>query len=174
MKEKLILDVFYPHPPERVWKALTDSKVVAQWLMPNDFKPSLGFGFQLYGLRRNGIQTVKGVVLELDEAKRLSYSWDDGEDDAPGIVSWTLSPVDGGTQVRLEHRIMDETRPHVLIEASANWTYATQTTLPFLLHLLGAESRRPPVPMVYVAEETESDQKSLRRAGFRQEETTCC
>ncbi len=33
------LEFFYPHPPERVWKALTDRRVLAAWMMENDFEP---------------------------------------------------------------------------------------------------------------------------------------
>jgi uncharacterized protein YndB with AHSA1/START domain len=32
-------DSFFPHPPEKVWRALTDPELLASWLMPNDFEP---------------------------------------------------------------------------------------------------------------------------------------
>ena len=31
------VDEVLPHPPERVWQALTDPALLARWLMPNDF-----------------------------------------------------------------------------------------------------------------------------------------
>lgn len=48
-----------------------------------------------------------GTVVELDPGKRLVYSWgwEHGGDPAPGesTVTVTLTPVDGGTEVRLVH-----------------------------------------------------------------------
>ena len=42
MKRDLRFEATYPHPPERVWRALTDPKALAEWLMENDFEPRLG------------------------------------------------------------------------------------------------------------------------------------
>src|SRR5947208_1487503 len=42
----IIREAVYPHPPERVWQALTDPAALAAWLMPNDFKPQVGHKFQ--------------------------------------------------------------------------------------------------------------------------------
>ena len=37
--ETLVVERDLPFPPERVWRALTDSVLIADWLMPNDFLP---------------------------------------------------------------------------------------------------------------------------------------
>lgn len=42
---ELLFEVRYPHTPERVWRALTDPKALAAWLMPNDFAPVVGHRF---------------------------------------------------------------------------------------------------------------------------------
>jgi uncharacterized protein YndB with AHSA1/START domain len=39
------VDEFLSQPPGRVWQALTDSALLARWLMPNDFKPVIGHAF---------------------------------------------------------------------------------------------------------------------------------
>ena len=39
-------DVHYEQPPEKIWRAITDSETLAKWMMPNDFKPELGHEFQ--------------------------------------------------------------------------------------------------------------------------------
>lgn len=170
---KLNFEAFYPDSPDRVWRALTDPGALGRWLMPTDFKPKLGFRFGFEGLSRGRTTKVECVVLELDEGKRLTYSWDDGEDDAPGVVAWTLEPQDGGTRLTLEHRSAEEPKPYVLIEADMNWRYALGASLPVLLRLLEAEDRRPKAPIVYVGEEAEPADKPTRRAGFRQEEAKC-
>jgi uncharacterized protein YndB with AHSA1/START domain len=37
----------YPHPPERVWRALTDPAELGSWLMPTDFTAKAGSRFTL-------------------------------------------------------------------------------------------------------------------------------
>lgn len=46
MKRDIIHRFSFDHPPEIVWEYLTDSNLLAQWLMPNDFKPVVGHKFQ--------------------------------------------------------------------------------------------------------------------------------
>ena len=40
MKLSVDLDEHIESPPDKVWKALTDSTMLARWLMPNDVEPS--------------------------------------------------------------------------------------------------------------------------------------
>ena len=173
MKDKLSFEAFFPDPPERVWRALTDPAALSRWLLPTNFQPRIGFHFQFRSIGRGKGNAVEGMVLEAHEPQRLAYTWDDGEDDTRGVVCWTLKPTDGGTHLTLEHLPAEEPQPYVLIEANANWSYALHVSLPILLRLMRREARRPPTPMVYVADEPETTQESKRRAGFRQEEPTC-
>ena len=164
MMKKLTYEAFYPHPPERVWQAITDPAALEQWLMPSDFKPLIGFRFRFQGLGRGAKKAVKGHVIEAVEPRLLRYSWDDGEAGTPSVVTWTLRPKDGGTLVLLEHAAEPDLKPIVLIEANANWRYLLRASLPQMLAMLG----RMPVPIVYeaVAEEGEGTKS---KAGFRQE-----
>jgi uncharacterized protein YndB with AHSA1/START domain len=34
-----------PHPPERVWRALSQGPLIEEWLMENDFQPVVGHRF---------------------------------------------------------------------------------------------------------------------------------
>jgi uncharacterized protein YndB with AHSA1/START domain len=101
----IVLDAVYPHPPERVWRALTDPQELAMWLMPNDFVPKLGHKFQFRAKPRG---TWRGIVdcevLELDAPRKLSYSWLGDPEGTPTRVTWTLTPVEAGTRLMLEHR----------------------------------------------------------------------
>jgi len=78
----------------------------------------------------------------------------------------------------LEHTPAEASQPYVLIEANLNWKYAMYASLPVMLRLLEAEARKPRAPIVYVQDEPETEPNSesapKRRAGFRQEEATCC
>jgi uncharacterized protein YndB with AHSA1/START domain len=166
VKEKLTFKAFYPHSPERVWKALTDPQALAQWLLPNNFKPQIGLRFRFSGGERLAQRAIECELLALEEGKSVSYTWDDGEAGSPSVVRWTLSPKDGGTELHLEHEAALEAPSYVLIEAAPNWRFSLHSSLPGVL-----ARYYPPVPIVYAAE----DEKPcvLPRAGFRQEEPVC-
>jgi uncharacterized protein YndB with AHSA1/START domain len=97
--------VFYPHPPERVWQAIANRRALAAWLMDNDFEPRLGHKFRFQTQPLPGLEgTIHCEVIELEEPRRLSYTWRGGNLSKHSIVTWTLEPVDGGTQLQLEHK----------------------------------------------------------------------
>ncbi len=85
-----------PHPPEKVWRALTQPHLIDEWLMKTDFKPAVDHRFTL------GAEwgTVDCQVTAIEPNKSLSYRWD-----ALGIetvVTWTLTPTSSGTHLRME------------------------------------------------------------------------
>lgn len=102
------------HPPEIVWKYLTDSDLLSQWLMENDFKPIEGHQFQFKAKPKMKIGfdgNIYGEVLEVVPCERLSYSWKGGPGDGKitldSKVAWTLTPKDDGTNLLLEHTGLD-------------------------------------------------------------------
>ncbi|MFQ4146453.1 SRPBCC domain-containing protein [Chlorogloeopsis sp. ULAP02] len=105
MLRDLKKEIFYPYPPQRVWQVLTNSEVLAVWLMENDFEPRIGHRFRFLCPPLPGLDgSISCEVIELEEPKRLSYTWQDSMMRQPSIVTWTLKPVDGGTRVQLEHK----------------------------------------------------------------------
>ena len=99
----LIVERVFPHPPEKLWRALTESRVLAQWMMNNDFEPEPGRRFQFRAdpmPKWNGI--VDCEVLVVAPQRRLSYNWGVGSGELQWLVEWTLTPVDGGTHLRME------------------------------------------------------------------------
>lgn len=97
----LVLERVFPHPPEKLWRALTESPLVAEWLLNNDFEPSIGHRFHF---RREPVGAWNGVidseVLVVEPLRRLSYRWDTLGVET--VVLWTLTPADGGTHLRFE------------------------------------------------------------------------
>ena len=105
--KSIVVERTMPHPPQKIWRALTQAPMIAEWLMENDFAPSVGHRFTF---RAKPMQGWSGVthceVIELDEPRRLVYRWGDGSESTSGlrtVVAWTLTPLDGGTLVRMEH-----------------------------------------------------------------------
>ena len=95
-----------PHPPGKIWRALTQGALIEEWLMQNDFQPVVGhrFNFRAAPMPHwNGIVDCEVLVVEPNE--RLAYSWSASGEEAGGlqtVVTWTLTPTTGGTQVRME------------------------------------------------------------------------
>jgi uncharacterized protein YndB with AHSA1/START domain len=103
----LVVERVMPHPPEKIWRALTQGALIAEWLMQNDFQAIVGhrFNFRATPLPHwNGV--VDCQVLVVEPNKRLSYSWNASGDEAAGglktVVTWTLTPTQGGVLVRME------------------------------------------------------------------------
>lgn len=102
MKRDLHFDVFYPHTIERVWAAVTDSKAMSEWLMPNDFEPRVGHRFTFQTKPQPGFDgIVHCEVRELDPPKRLAFTWAGGGIDT--LLTIRLEPAIGGTRVQLDH-----------------------------------------------------------------------
>jgi len=98
----VIVEKEFPHPPEKVWRALTESSLIEQWLMKNDFQPVAGHPFTL---RAEPVPNWNGVidcqVIAAEPFRTLSYFW--GAFGLESIVTWTLTPAGAGTHVRMEH-----------------------------------------------------------------------
>ena len=102
----LVFERQMKHPPEKVWRALTQSHLIAEWLMENDFVPKVGYRFTFRATPLPGWSGIANCeVLAVDPPHLLSYRWGDGTESASGlvtVVTWTLMPRDGGTLVRME------------------------------------------------------------------------
>jgi uncharacterized protein YndB with AHSA1/START domain len=97
----LVIERELPHPPEKIWRALTQGALIKEWLMDNDFQPVVGhkFNFRAPPMPKwNGIIDSEVVVVEPN--KKLSYTW--GSMGLESVVVWTLVPTKGGTLVRME------------------------------------------------------------------------
>jgi uncharacterized protein YndB with AHSA1/START domain len=93
----LVMEKELPHPPEKIWRALTEGQLIKEWMMENDFQPAVGHKFKFRSTPMpnwNGI--IDCEVLVVEPNKKLSYSWDSL------VVVWTLVATGGGTLVRME------------------------------------------------------------------------
>lgn len=106
MKRDLRVQRDYPHPPELVWRALTEPALIARWLMDNDFSPEVGHRFILRTDPAPGFDgIVHCEVLDLEAPRRMRWSWRGGPIDT--VVTFTLSetwtPRGTGTRLLVEH-----------------------------------------------------------------------
>ena len=103
----IVIERLMPHSPEKVWRALTEAPLIAEWLMRNDFAPEPGRRFNFFGAPNPGWNgTADCEVLVAERPSRLSYRWcASGNESADGlmtVVTWTLTPEAGGVRVRME------------------------------------------------------------------------
>ena len=84
------------HPPEKLWRALTQPHLIEEWLMKNDFKPVVDHRFSL-NAEWGGVDCQ---VRTVEPNRTLSYTWD--TKDLESVVTWTLTPTGSGTHLRME------------------------------------------------------------------------
>ncbi|MFC3703468.1 SRPBCC domain-containing protein [Devosia honganensis] len=111
-----------PHPAEKIWRALTQPHLIAEWLMQNDFSPTVGHRFQLRG-EWGGVLDCE--VLAIEPNRSLSYTWNfDNDDPAYGlksVVTWTLTPSGTGTHLRMEQAGFRPDQKQAYGGAHAGW-----------------------------------------------------
>jgi uncharacterized protein YndB with AHSA1/START domain len=98
----LVIEREMPHPPEKIWRALTEGQLIEEWLMTNDLQPVVGHRFTF---RSTPVPGWNGVidceVLVVEPNVRLSYTW--ASMGMESVVAWTLTPIENGTHLRMEH-----------------------------------------------------------------------
>jgi len=99
--ESLSFEFDLPHPPEKVWRALTDPALLAEWLLPViDLKLEPGAPFTFKTQPYPGWDgTVNCRFVEIETHRKLSYTWD-----VPfltTVVTFTLTPTGSGTRLSL-------------------------------------------------------------------------
>jgi uncharacterized protein YndB with AHSA1/START domain len=99
----VVVEREFSHPPEKLWRALTQPHLMEEWLMKNDFKPQVGHQFNLRG-DWGGVLDCE--VLTIEPERTLAYTWNFAHADAAfnlkSVVTFTLTPSGTGTHLRVE------------------------------------------------------------------------
>jgi uncharacterized protein YndB with AHSA1/START domain len=105
MKKSVKRELVFPQPREEVWRALTDSATLAEWMHPNDFVARVGhrFTFRVPPRPEAGFEglVVRCEVLKCSPPGELSFTWVAGDLDTR--VDYRLVAEGGGTKVYFEH-----------------------------------------------------------------------
>jgi uncharacterized protein YndB with AHSA1/START domain len=91
------------HSPEKVWRALTEPALLAEWLLPVfDLKLEPGAAFTFKTQPYPGWDgTVNCRLVEIEAHRKLSYTWVVGDMELDTVVTFTLSPTASGTRLSL-------------------------------------------------------------------------
>ena len=100
----------YPHPPAKVWRAVTDPALIPLWTAtgqggrPEGFSTTVGTKFRFVAKPKPGWNGVVNCeVLEVNEPSLLRYSWAGGDGGGVTQVVYRLEPQAGGTRFSYEH-----------------------------------------------------------------------
>ena len=104
-----------PHPPEKIWRALTQPHLIAEWLMKTAFKPEVGHAFTLTA----DWGSVDCEVRQVEPNRLISYTWDSAP--LASIVTWTLTPTGAGTLLRMEQTGFRADQPMFYGGAKQGW-----------------------------------------------------
>jgi uncharacterized protein YndB with AHSA1/START domain len=105
-----------PHPPEKIWRALTQPHLIEEWLMKTNFKPEVGHRFDF----RADWGSVDCQVVTVEPNRMLSYTW--GAHGLESVVTWTLSPAGAGTHLRMEQVGFRPDQKQAYAGAKFGWT----------------------------------------------------
>ena len=99
--ESLSFEFDLHHSPGKVWRALTDPVLLAEWLLPVvGLKLDPGAAFTLKAPPQPGWDgIVNGRILEIDAHRKLSYTWAVGDMELDTVVTFTLTPTASGTRL---------------------------------------------------------------------------
>ena len=109
------------YAPEKIWRALTQPHLIAEWLMNNDFQPVMDHRFNL----RGDWGAVDCQVTAVEPNKTLSYTWNHAHGDAAfnlrSVVTFTLTPTRTGTRLRMEQSGFRPEQKQAYGGARAGW-----------------------------------------------------
>ena len=111
----VIVEREFPFPAEKIWRALTQPHLLAEWLMKNDFKPDMGHQFKFSG----DWGAADCRVLTVEPHKTLSYTW--AAMGLESVVTLTLTPTGTGTHLRVEQAGFRADQPQAFSGATYGW-----------------------------------------------------
>jgi uncharacterized protein YndB with AHSA1/START domain len=111
----VIIERDLPHPPGKIWRALTQGQLIEEWLMKNDFQPVVDHRFSL----RADWGAVDCQVMAVEPNKTLSYTW--AAYGLESVVTWTLTATSAGTHLRMEQSGFRPNQQQAYQGAKAGW-----------------------------------------------------
>ena len=120
--ESLSLAFDLPHPPEKVWRALTDPALLAERLLPVvGFELAPGAAFSFHTEAYPGWDgTVHCRVVTIEPHRMLSYTW--RVPFLETVVTFTLTPTASGTQLSIVQSGFTPGQKRELGGARYGWT----------------------------------------------------
>lgn len=132
----------YPHPPEQVWRALTESELLAAWLMDNDLEDvAVGETFEFRDdpipLLWDGVTHCE--ILAVEPPEKLVIAWEGSRTSPRTELTWLLEPVEEGTRMTFTHEGFEGLSGLVMrMGLRGGWETMYEQSLPAVLDRLEA------------------------------------
>jgi uncharacterized protein YndB with AHSA1/START domain len=117
----LVVERRFRHSADRVWEALTQPDLLAEWFWTLDFRPQVGWRFKVEGEPAPGWRGFTDCeILALDPPRKMVWSFACVDDAPPSTVVFELFDAPGGARLVLTHtgEVPAETR--ALLDAGWN------------------------------------------------------
>ncbi len=124
MKFEIAFERVYPHPPQKIWRALTDPVALGEWLMETDFVPEVGRTFTMWcDDGEGGTDTYICTLLEYHPPTRMLWSWvlDGSQDQGDTYVKFRVEQLASGTKVTITHT--GDRDPDTVEKFKGGWPY---------------------------------------------------
>jgi uncharacterized protein YndB with AHSA1/START domain len=123
MKKSVKRELVFPQSRDEVWRALTDSEALAEWMFPNGFEARLGHRFT-FQVPANPQANFAGLavhceILKCAPPEELSFSWVAGKVNTR--VDYRLEAHGGGTRVFFEQSGFEQ--EHAYKGAEYGWNH---------------------------------------------------
>ena len=119
--ESISFEFDLKHAPEKVWRALTDPALLAEWLLPAiglQLEPGAEFMFKTQPYP-GWDGTVNCRFVEIEPQRKLSYTWTVPFLDT--VVTFTLTPTASGTRLSLVQSGFKSDQKHNFGGARYGW-----------------------------------------------------
>jgi uncharacterized protein YndB with AHSA1/START domain len=111
-KPKFVYVTYIASTPEKVFQALTDPNITEQYWFGFRITANGKAGSSFVARSPGGADFDKGVILESDPPRRLSYTWrpqyDDVKHERPSRVTFDLAPLKGQVRLTIVHEDFDD------------------------------------------------------------------
>jgi uncharacterized protein YndB with AHSA1/START domain len=140
---ELVRHTVLAYPAHVVWDAITSRHALAERLAPNDFAPRPGHEFRIWFQPRFRVTgTVECRVVEVEQPRRLSYTWRVVQVPEPTLVTWELWPVGAGVRLRVGHAGFRGLRGIVpAAQHQLRWRQALKRLAGYLQRQYGSDDR---------------------------------
>jgi uncharacterized protein YndB with AHSA1/START domain len=76
VQRDLHLEQALDHPPERVWRAVSDPSLLGAWFMANDLRPDVGCAFTFRMKPQRGWDGIThGEVIDVDPGRSIAFTY---------------------------------------------------------------------------------------------------
>jgi uncharacterized protein YndB with AHSA1/START domain len=112
-------DRLIERPPAKVWAALTDPKILANWLGDVELDLRMGGPFIIRFRRMSVVMT--GQITAMDPGRMLEYTWSENYGMPASKVRWEVSPADTGCRLKLSHTFTSECVLNEIVGFAGGW-----------------------------------------------------